>query len=448
MLRKYSLKLYCGPVNWIRSKTRDFFINAHGEKSQANRLIMLGWLGLFGFPLYYWIWEYLFPQPYENIGLRLAGMLVMAPFFFARRLHRAKWFDLYFFCAITYVCPFFFTFMFLMNGGSSVWSQSLLIALIALFHFDGRFALFSFVAGTVIAYFTYVLTQGHFDWPHQDMLSSIPIVAFAVLIVSIVKIGRSILLEEKLLGMASALGVVSHELRTPLRSVDASARGLKRYLPALVAFYEKHHQEFNSDALPTGRLVMMAAALNRIQAEVRYMNSAIDLLLANAGETVKGGQAAEVFRINDVITEALRRYPFEDEQQSTLITVEFNANYAVSGNPDLCMMVLFNLLKNALRALAKAGKGAIRIVTTNVAGENQLIFRDTGCGIPANALPNVFRRFYTYPPNAGTGIGLAFCRDTLEAWGAKINCRSEQNVFTEFVIQFPVVEPEPGTQVK
>jgi two-component system CAI-1 autoinducer sensor kinase/phosphatase CqsS len=66
-------------------------------------------------------------------------------------------------------------------------------------------------------------------------------------------------------------------------------------------------------------------------------------------------------------------------------------------------------------------------------------FRDTGCGIPAKELPHIFRRFYTYPPNAGTGIGLAFCRDTLEAWGAKITCRSEQDAYTEFAIQFPFV---------
>ena len=50
-----------------------------------------------------------------------------------------------------YMLPFFFTYMFLMNGGSLVWSESLLIALVVLFHFDTRVAALLYVAGTSLA---------------------------------------------------------------------------------------------------------------------------------------------------------------------------------------------------------------------------------------------------------------------------------------------------------
>jgi signal transduction histidine kinase len=66
-----------------------------------------------------------------------------------------------------------------------------------------------------------------------------------------------------------------------------------------------------------------------------------------------------------------------------------------------------------------------------------VIVRDTGCGIPESELPHIFRRLYSYPANMGTGIGLAFCRDTLEAMGATISCRSAHRFYTEFTIRFP-----------
>jgi two-component system CAI-1 autoinducer sensor kinase/phosphatase CqsS len=48
-------------------------------------------------------------------------------------------------------CPFFFTYMFLMNHASGVWGESLLIALVVLFHFDTGTGLQAYLAGTLAA---------------------------------------------------------------------------------------------------------------------------------------------------------------------------------------------------------------------------------------------------------------------------------------------------------
>lgn len=420
---------------WHRGAMHRLFVSTNADEAQANRLIMLGWLALIGFPFYYWMWAEVFPQPYENLGLRLAGVAIAAPFFFARRLQREKWFDAYFFATITYVFPFFFTFMFLMNGGSQVWAQSLLIAMIVLFHFEVRFALASAIIGVSLAFFAHVLI-GHGDMkPYSQMLYNLPILLFAILCTSIVRIGRSLLMDEKLNGMASALGTVAHELRTPLRSVDANAQGLRHYLPELSAFY-REQQDASGDDIRIARLAMIGPALDRIQVDVQYMNSAIDLLLVNASDMRAKAQIRDTFRIKDLVTDAIVRYPFEDMRQRSLVQVEIHADFAVDGSRDLCMMVLFNLLKNALRAVARASKGTITISTDQVGEVGKLMVRDTGCGILASEVPRVFQRFYSYPPNAGTGIGLAFCRETLAMWGATIECRSEFGVFTEFTICF------------
>jgi signal transduction histidine kinase len=76
---------------------------------------------------------------------------------------------------------------------------------------------------------------------------------------------------------------------------------------------------------------------------------------------------------------------------------------------------------------------------------NELHFRDTGTGIPANVLPRIFQRFYSWSKDSnveqGTGVGLAFCKTVIEACGGHIYCNSVVDQYTEFVMLFP---PEPS----
>ena len=55
--------------------------SAHYSRYNAP---MVGVLGVIGFPLYYFIWHDLFPQPYENFWLRLAGTAICLPLIFSR----------------------------------------------------------------------------------------------------------------------------------------------------------------------------------------------------------------------------------------------------------------------------------------------------------------------------------------------------------------------------
>ena len=75
--------------------------------------------------------------------------------------------------------------------------------------------------------------------------------------------------------------------------------------------------------------------------------------------------------------------------------------------------------KNAFRAIARAHKGDIKIWLVRGDKFNELHFRDTGTGIPANVLPRIFQRFYSWSKDSnveqGTGVGLAFCKTEIEA---------------------------------
>lgn len=393
------------------------------------RYIVLAWIGCLGMPAYYLIWTYWFPQEYESLPLRLIGAALCLPAPWAGRLFSPRARACYLFAATTYVLPFQFTFLYLMNHGSSVWGQSLLIALIVLFHFSTLWALASCALGVMLACLLFSVLGEPAFMLSAEVLSHVPVYAFTIVVISVSKVGRRVLANEKLAGMAQALATVSHELRTPLISVDANVRGIHRRLarsaePSAADWHE------------------MGEAMSRIQYEVRHMNHMVDLFLLSAAAVSQQLEADEQVSMQEVVDSVIKRYPFTAQAQRDAVRVEVRTDFTFAGQHELSVVILLNLLRNALKALHRAGKGRIRIVVDGERATPRLLFIDTGCGIAAPQLPLIFNRFYSYPPNSGSGIGLALCKEIIDAWKANIRCVSREWAYTIFVLEFPQLQPQ------
>jgi two-component system CAI-1 autoinducer sensor kinase/phosphatase CqsS len=328
------------------------------------------------------------------------------------------------FAAITYMLPFFFCYMFLMNHGSPAWSQSLIVALIVLFHFESLWAFKSFFCGAAGAGVLFSTDRDPAFLISNPVLQQIPIMCFTVLVVSCAKVGRKVIETEKLAGMAQALATVSHEIRTPLISVTANVRGVERCLLA-ESFQDK------PDVAAIGE------AMSRIQFEVRHMNHMVDLFLMSSTAMNQKLEPCEEVSMCAVVQSVISRYPFADQIQQDLVTVKVRADFVFFGKHELCVVLLLNLLRNALKAVQRAGKGQVRVIVDGRREKPRLMIVDTGCGIAAKQLPLIFDRFYTYPPSAGSGIGLALCKDISIAWNARIRCLSRESFYTLFVLDFP-----------
>lgn len=110
--------------------------------------------------------------------------------------------------------------------------------------------------------------------------------------------------------------------------------------------------------------------------------------------------------------------------------------------------VLLNLLTNARQAMPRGGRILIRVATDRASGTVDLTVRDTGSGVPAEILPRIFDRYFTTKqgPDAsgkgGTGVGLAACREIIEAHQGKIRVESTVGVGTAFVLKLPAAKAE------
>jgi two-component system CAI-1 autoinducer sensor kinase/phosphatase CqsS len=423
-------------ISYIKS-----FSSVTSEDAYSNRLVMIGWVAAVGFPFYFWMWTRVYPQAYESLELRPVGVALALPLLFAKKVSR-RLMDIYSWIAITYMAPFFFTYALLMNNGASVYAQSLLIAVVALFLFEMWFAISSYLAGTVLAYFAFTGAEHAWIVPGPEVTVNIPIDLFAILLVSVSRLSRSIIDNERLKGVSTVLATLAHELRTPLVSVHASAKGLSRYTLKMTEFYQKHRDLApKGGQIPAQKLNETAAAIERIIAEVQRMNLTLDIMLANAGRNQFKQHNRSKLGVAQTINAVIDRYPFETQTVRDSVSVNMKQDFTIEANDTLFDMVIVNLLKNALRAISRHGKGNLTFIIDKLEGAGRITVYDTGCGIAASQLPLIFKRFYTFPPSEGNGIGLAFCRETLAAWNATINCRSQIGEFTEFTIEFT---PEAG----
>lgn len=182
--------------------------------------------------------------------------------------------------------------------------------------------------------------------------------------------------------------------------------------------------------------------LSNIRKRVKTADYLIGNLQLQINGVIAGKPNKKDFRRYSIaknIEEALEQYPFKQGERG-LITLDIEQDFEYLGNPILTNHILFNLIKNALRAISNAGKGNITIVLKPGIKYNKLIFRDTATGIPKDFLPKMFKLFESRSiTQGGTGVGLAFCKLIMQSYGGDISCNSVEHEYTEFELNFPCV---------
>ncbi|CAB4695025.1 MAG: hypothetical protein F2663_04785 [Actinobacteria bacterium] len=213
---------------------------------------------------------------------------------------------------------------------------------------------------------------------------------------------------------------VSHELRTPLTSIAGYAElmletendpGIRNHLEII---------ERNAERLL--RLVsdlLFAARLQTGQLDLDVTDVDLRELVRQAVESAQmQAEAADVTLDIDVLREPLH----------------------VEGAPDRLTQLLDNLVSNALKFTPAGGRVSISLRRGE--GAAVLEVSDTGIGIPADELTNLFQRFYRSRialdrQIQGTGLGLYLSKAIVDAHRGRIDVRSTEGKGTTFVVEIP-----------
>ncbi|MBI3836791.1 MAG: sensor histidine kinase [Planctomycetia bacterium] len=166
-------------------------------------------------------------------------------------------------------------------------------------------------------------------------------------------------------------------------------------------------------------------------------------ILGFARNRPQGMEPADLVRL---VEDSLLLLEREMSKYRIIVDKQFHSVPPAMVNTNQIQQVLINLLVNARQAMPSGGHILIRLTYDQPQNTVDLMVRDTGSGIPAEKLPRIFDRFFTTKsgPDAsgkgGTGLGLAFCRDVIEAHQGRIRVESTLGKGTAFTLKLPAAK--------
>ncbi len=217
----------------------------------------------------------------------------------------------------------------------------------------------------------------------------------------------------------------SHELRTPLSSIRA-------YVEMLVdgeASDEKARQEFyrimQNETERLSRLIDNMLNISRIEAgivQIDRENVDIKALVHRALHTIE---------------------PQAKERNISLHHRLAYVDLCVEGDADMLYQVVLNLLSNSVKYTPEGGRVTVSGDSDNLTRSVLVSVSDTGLGIPPDALPKLFDKFYrveNYKRVAkGTGLGLSLCKHIVETvHHGQIGVESKLGMGSKFWFSVPM----------
>ncbi len=153
----------------------------------------------------------------------------------------------------------------------------------------------------------------------------------------------------------------------------------------------------------------------------------------------------EAVEMNRTIDDALRVLYNQYKNLPVVIDKTYGDIPTVEGNFANLGQVMINIIRNALQALPE-GNGRISLKTSYRQAADRVVIEcsDTGTGIPAACLKDIFKPFFTTKAvGRGTGLGLYICHEIIRRHGGEIRVVSQQGRGTAVTVELPCRRREP-----
>lgn len=219
----------------------------------------------------------------------------------------------------------------------------------------------------------------------------------------------------------------SHEMKAPL----AAMRG---FLEAMLdgSIPKEEHPEY------------MQIVLDETKRLTNLVGNLLDLSKIESGSVPLH---KTVFDLNELTARTLLTFEGRIDEKVINVNVQFKNDYCyVNADADMITQVLRNLLDNAIKFTPQGG--TITVWTYCGKKKAYVAVKDTGCGIPAEDLENVWTRFFKVekahtPGSEGTGLGLSIVRKIIEQHDSKIYVTSKVGKGTNFCFELPLSNKRP-----
>lgn len=215
---------------------------------------------------------------------------------------------------------------------------------------------------------------------------------------------------------------VSHELKTPLTSISAYVETLLDGADSDEAVRRPFLEKIQTNATRLTKLVSDILNISRLESGI-------------------GDESRQHLDLNEVAQNCIRKHAEAAAAKKLQVTLHASAEPAMAlVNEEDMTEAVDNLLVNAISYTPADGRIDITVQQTELG--LVLEVKDTGMGIPKDALPRVFERFYRVDKArsralGGTGLGLAIVKHVALKHGGKVEAESEVGKGSSFRISLP-----------
>jgi two-component system, NtrC family, sensor kinase len=233
---------------------------------------------------------------------------------------------------------------------------------------------------------------------------------------------RQLVRSERLASVGFLAAGVAHEINNPLQSIAFCSDALERRLTDLLGRFPREHEAVNK-------------YLKMIQQEAFRCKSITQNLLefSRVGEGQR--QPTDLAKVVQSVLDMVQHLR---NCQGKQIVFRPSGQPVALANPQEIYQVVLNLVVNALDSMDDGG------VLTIALGESdkgvELVFADTGCGMPPEVLENIFEPFFTRSRTGkGTGLGLSISHRIIGQHGGEIEATSPgTGQGSTFVVRLPL----------
>jgi heavy metal sensor kinase len=213
---------------------------------------------------------------------------------------------------------------------------------------------------------------------------------------------------------------VSHELRTPLTILRGELEEIAR------------------QKMPPDQMEMIGSALEETERVTRIVDQLLEISRLDAGE---GRIERTPQELTALVTSTAEQMRLLAEEKSISIRYKVSPGVEVKGDESRLRQVVANLLDNAIKYTPEGGWVEVRVAAEHSLGVLEVA--DNGVGIPVDALPHVFERFYRADKArsrccGGAGLGLSIVKAICAAHGAAIQISTVEGKGSRFRVEFPL----------
>lgn len=211
----------------------------------------------------------------------------------------------------------------------------------------------------------------------------------------------------------------SHELKTPLTSIKLLSDSISQSNNMDAETMRDFVGDIGKEAERLSRITEKLLSLTRIDNKVKINKMSVNL--------------------SYIIEQVLKILTPVAESNNITFVCNIDKSCAVLATEDDIYQIALNLMENAVKY--NNPNGTVTVTVRRADESVELIVEDTGIGIPEDAIPFLFDRFYRVDKArsraaGGSGLGLSIVKSTVEEHGGTVRAEPRDNCGTRFVVVF------------